>query len=569
MVNTLSKPIECIQFTPAGAFCGLCGTPFGARWWKRHFSVCHPEHRFERVENGFVNSLVTRIKRAIDDPDRPSYALDTIPVECTLCTGCGLLFSRANVAHQHVTRSNNSCDMSNLETRPCYKMKCGRYYPVSGTITEELQEDLRDDQELTEDHQDDPSGGASSDHNGSEATIDMHQADNHTIQAAFEPHPTTKSFGTLPPSCMNKTELVDQVLLPTLHAGDRPDGWRSIFHPAVAANPDGYLDEVAFDIQCFRDHSSIISSVAELVDLSSAYDMLGDNFGALLSVLPGNVKAAAVKFKVDNYGETENLNRWGFRMRADEATQRREFRPLLAYLHKRDCPILVGYVKEIQARSLSVNQIHREGVVIKLLFDLCMESVTSGDTLTWICRFALSRCMKIDGGEVRMKDVGSVSSMFATVLYILRQGVLSSAALMQEGNDAQGIIAMIMEAQVSRSINLLSPWINICKGKMRKEAPVKPNMYTEHGDIICGNALFKGEYCSGLIPSLISDLDRLCDKVFIGDEWRLFTGEAHLKVRSTPVSGIPLFHFKIHRPSTHILSHGKISGIRGLVLMRD
>lgn len=500
VVQRYQDPIHYFKFTPAGAYCAICGVAFVARWWRRHFSQKHPELEFKRVGSDFLNVLNTHIQHAIEDPNRCSYAKDKKPVQCTICTGCDRLYVRASDARDHVNKHTTLCEVSMLVKQKCLKMLCGRYFPLTGSLTSEP--------------------GAST------PAEDVIEASND------EPHPAIQLFGKMPASCRNMTATVDHIIQGIVRDGDTTSGWRKVLHTAIATDPDNYLNKVSQDIKYFQDSSNIISSVIELTNLSKAYEMFGDNFGALLSLIPGNIKAAAVKFKLDDSGDAENQGVWTFRARTDEAPQRREFRQLVAYLYRRDCNILLRYLKAINDNRLSVHQIHEEGLAVKFLFDLCNEAVPNGDILPWICRFALSRCMTLDNGDICLRDVGGCSKTFATILYIMRQSILGCAALMQEGegDNSDAILRTVIEAQRARSLNLLSPWIRTFRDKSNREIAVKPNLYDENGDIICGNAVFKEEYYSKLIPSIVSDLIDICGQVFIGDDWRSFIGDAPLTV---------------------------------------
>ena len=99
------------------------------------------------------------------------------------------------------------------------------------------------------------------------------------------------------------------------------------------------------------------------------------------------------------------------------------FGRLLVYLDHFKCEILLKYKIQVSGDGYSQEKYVQQGLIAKLLFELTMETVQDGDTLPFICGFALFDCFHIQHGNLKLKALNCMSKIFSSILYLMRERV--------------------------------------------------------------------------------------------------------------------------------------------------
>ena len=133
------------------------------------------------------------------------------------------------------------------------------------------------------------------------------------------------------------------------------------------------------------------------------------------------------------------------------------------------------------------------------------------------------------------------------MLYILREGVLACASMMEHGghgDQAESMIAYVQKCPVS---NIISPWINACRSKKNIEVSQTNNLVLESGDIVCNNAVFLKKHYQHLIPKIASSLHELYHDAFEGDGWLqlMLGGTMHVSVMNDAKALLHYAHLKL------------------------
>ena len=123
-----------IGITPAGAYCLHCNNHFEVDKWRQHFNKHHLNiiATFPKKIPNIISKLNYQIQQAIESGNVVSYALKNKTYNKHQCTGCKQIFRDAYNSRQHHSSHHNTCTSTNslMVTTPCYKLKCGRFYPA-------------------------------------------------------------------------------------------------------------------------------------------------------------------------------------------------------------------------------------------------------------------------------------------------------------------------------------------------------------------------------------------------------------------------------------------------------
>lgn len=514
------NPMQYMSFTPAGIWCTICSKYFVVERWKHHYNTKHSNFSFGKQCNGFVTKLHTHVRSARNDPNRLTYAVDNKTSVVDYCMECCQIFPHKYNYTKHVKNVKNKCEKEMHQLVECYKLKCGRFYPTVGELGIRGREivEISDQAKLYNE-------------NTLHSPNNMGRKEEGRIIGGSKPL-FMNLFGTMPSNNQNKTASVDKVLQNVIGPNDKVREWRKIFHKRIATSSD-YIEIVRKDLTYFHAATETINKHIGLSKLLDAFEMLENNFHSIVCGAQGNVRAALVKFKLDEGGDVDNPTKWGFRQRAEECTaQMEEFRPLLTYLYEHKCPILEEYLTKTTAPTYTVLNAHRDGLIGQLIYELGTEKVPDGDYIPWICRFAQSRCFKLEKERIRTRSIERCGSTFSTMLYIIREGVLACAAMMEHSGNGDSIERMTTYVQKSAVTNVISPWINVCRSKKSNEESTETSQYNEVGDIICKNVIFRRKIYTRLIPMISSSLMELYAILFDGIEWRHFLSCGGYQVRS-------------------------------------
>lgn len=455
--------------------------------------------------------MTTKIQWTISDSPRQKYALTSEILEKKFCMECGVLFAHNKNHTKHL--KIKKCNTAMTKTIDCYKLICGRYYPVNGDLKDELIGVDKTEQQTTIKYNN------KTIHN----KMSISQSDEKKLFFMSK-------FGSMPTNNQNKSLEVDSMLNNLIDEKDKVEDWRPIFHKAIATTCD-FIGYMMRNLELYENVDLILKNNVGLTGVFDAFKMLEHNIHGIVYGSRGNIRSSLVKFKLDEGGDVDNPARWGFRTRNEKNdSQCNEFRVFLCFMNHYNCPLLIPYIEKMEKNSYSTENAHKDGLICRLIFELATDNIISGDDLPWVCRFAHTRCFKIKDGNLRLRSIATCGSLFSTLLYILREGALGCAATMEDAGNADDVEQMILHVQKSPPTNILSPWINCCRSKNNKEASLETSLINSKGDIICNNAIFKKEIYTSLLQSMSSKLNELFALAFDGDMWRHFLGEATYKV---------------------------------------
>ena len=489
-------PLHYMKFNPNGVYCVLCLTGFAAKQWRHHFNKHRPELTFSKQANKFIDKLNTYVQSALNDPQRWRYAKSSTLYVQPYCISCNQVFSSKKSSAKHYKR--NRCNArSHAKYTPCYRLICGSFFPTTGNLS---LPGIVLENEKDYFH---PTCSEPIVHSCTRPRT--HQRDPATVQTAMAQSPQTTDtyinyFGQLPTNNCNMNHKVDAVLEQIIGPNDISKDWKKIFHKRIAMDED-FISTVKRDLELFSNSTHTIADDASLSKAVDAFNLLERNFLSIAYGQPGNVRAELVKFRLDEHGEVDNQSRWAFRPRKEDSKdQLNEFKHLICYLSIHNCPIIEPYLMQLANPSYEALQAHRESTICRLIYELAVEPVPNGDYIPWICRFAQSRCFQTKSGSVQLRSPNKCGSLFATVLYIVREGVLGCAAAMEHAGQSGKVSEMIAHVQKSPATNTIAPWLSLCRAKDSAMASENPSEYNHHGDIICNNAIFqKAHYCR-LVP---------------------------------------------------------------------
>lgn len=343
----------------------------------------------------------------------------------------------------------------------------------------------------------------------------------------------TQYFGSLPSNIMKQTTIVEAVLTQLISKDDTTKDWIKIFYKGIANN-EYYVEQLK--TQLLSDNlkpSIVLSSIGSpLTKVMDLYITLEDQTPKISNGLPADWKAKLVKFEIqkDDDAGIEGANTWAWRYRDNSTPQHSEMSHLLCYLSANNCPILQPFLRFVSLPDYSHEQAVAGGIVSTLLYQLAAETVIDGDHIPWMCRYAQFRCFNIEreSNAPKLKASATCGKVFATILYILRQGVLACASRMMNTGHSDKAMDMIGAVQSSPVINFLSPWIAYCRAMTARQAKKETSTMASNGDIICNNATFrKSTYCQ-LIPLVRGAICTILGVMFDGDDWRHFLNKKNL-----------------------------------------
>ena len=189
--------------------------------------------------------------------------------------------------------------------------------------------------------------------------------------------------------------------------------------------------------------------------------------------------------------------------------------------------------------NYTAEQAHADLVVPRLLYHLTSENPGDGDSITCYTEWALTRCFERGNFHVKLRSTGACSSFFATALYIIREASMYNASGILNNNllvnrfELAG--KMIRQVQNSYPSQHLSQWINRTRIKLRGEAKQDPVRVDVNGDFHVGNAIFRYNDITNLIPKIQKRLWHLMNLIFEEKEWmEILEGGGSFVVRNLP-----------------------------------
>ena len=522
-LNNQSIVFKLVGITHAGTYCLECGKNFPPENWREHFKRHHVTTTLPKKVSNIVQLLKYKITTTKSRDDPRIYAQSDRQYSKIKCLGCSNIYRDKFQIQNHFASKHNSCLTENgFVPVQCYQLKCGRYYPIP-------EAPLRQE-------------------NQPASIPPTHQPPN--------PHPPMhymQFFSSLPYNNTVHAKDVETILTQLIGQGDVTDQWIKIFHKFIATD-DFFLENLEHHLGLAQLKPAIaLNADTPLTRLMHLFVDLEAHVRSISDGVPANWKSQLVSFDVprEDNSELEGATTWTFRYRNNSSPQLREFGHLLCYLKHFQCPILQCYVDLIDTGDYCQQEAFRCGIIAKLIYELTVELVPNGDYIPWICRFTLFRCFMLDGGRPKLKGANQCGKIFATMLYIMREGALACASMMMNSGNSIHATSMIRCVQQSHVINIISPWISYCRAMTARQANAETSFLANNGDIICNNATFRREIYTQLIPLVRSSICRLFSLIFANEDWNLFVSNSNqIRVRIfvlslLQVNSITLFLFII------------------------
>ena len=517
-----------IGITPAGPYCLLCHTAFQPDGWRSHFNNKHADISKtlpKRLED-IIRILHYQVREA-KKGNVSLYKKSDKLYKKLQCSGCSSILRDKSHTQQHYKSTRNNCSaiMHPCTRITCIQFKCGRFYPATNQPEEQ--------QLATQQVNPTPQATALPQY----AAALLPSQDQIAQQPAL--HFSQYFAGaSLPPNNIVPVDVVDAVLAQLIDSDDTTKDWRTIFFKYIATSSN-FIDERKRDLK-----SDSLNPRMVLSDPDSPMGRLMDLFVHLESYtksiadgMPTHWKAMLVKFVIptdDNeVGEIGAANMYTFRHRNNPSPQLRMFGHLICYLRYHNSPILDKYIQLVSRPDYSHNSAASACIISNLLFELAAERLLDGDYIPWICRFCLYNCFHIDRESdlPKLNKSSTCGKIFATVLYILRQGILACVAGMVQGGHDQQVPLMVKAIQQCPPIHIISPWIATCRNMTSKQAESETSHVASNGDIICNRAVFHHTIIIKLIPLLRIAISDIFGTIFSGDDWKLFLrGDSIIKV---------------------------------------
>ena len=524
---------DLIGITPAGTYCLLCKKTFPTNRWRNHFNDNHAD-----ISNNFPTRLQDIIQilnyqvREAKKGDVSHYAKYNKVYNKWQCSGCSGIFRDTFNIQQHHNSKHNSCvaSLHSSAQIKCLQLKCGRFHPATNqpevhlvTANTNVAQQVNPTQQATALPQ--------------YAAALLPSQDQIAQQPAL--HFSQYFAGaSLPPNNIVPVDVVDAVLAQLIDSDDTTKDWRTIFFKYIATSSN-FIDDRKRDLKSDSLNPRMVlsnpdSPMGRLMDL---FVHLESYTKSIADGMPTHWKAMLVKFVIptdDNeVGEIGAANMYTFRHRNNPSPQLRMFGHLICYLRYHNSPILDKYIQLVSRPDYSHNSAASACIISNLLFELAAERLLDGDYIPWICRFCLYNCFHIDRESdlPKLNKSSTCGKIFATVLYILRQGILACVAGMVQGGHDQQVPLMVKAIQQCPPIHIISPWIATCRNMTSKQAESETSHVASNGDIICNRAVFCHTIIIKLIPLLRIAISDIFGTIFSGDDWKLFLrGDSIIKV---------------------------------------
>ena len=445
------------------------------------------------------------------------------------CSGCSSIFRDQSHIQRHYNSKGNDClaSIHSCTRIKCFQLKCGRFHPATNqpevhlvTANTNVAQQVNPTQQAT--------------------ALPQYATAVLPSQREIALHPAlqyTHYFSSLPTNNTVKADIVDAVLAQLIDKGDTTTDWIKIFFKYIATN-EYFIEELKRDLESQSLNPRMVLAISDtpMAKLLDLFIYLESHTKQIADGIPANWRAMLVEFKIPNDDNAENeggANMFTFRYRANSSPQLRECAYLICYLKHHKCAILDKYMTLLSSPGYSFDEAATTGIISNLLYELAAEQPSDGDHIPWVCRFSLYRCFHLDreSGLPKLKSSAICGKIFATVLYMLRQGILACASRMMQGGNSQRVPEMLRAIQSCQSIHFISPWISICRGMTSKQAQKETSHVMPNGDIVCNSAVFRNTIIRKLIPLVRNAICNIFGTIFRGDDWKLFLrGDSIIKV---------------------------------------
>ena len=551
-----------IGVTHAGTYCLLCNTNFPSHLWRRHFNRNHPDISLPKKINYIAKILNHKIYTVLSTEDPSRYRADNKIYKNIQCSSCKIIFRDRHQYQNHINSIHNLCgEFTPPSTVNCYRLLCGRLFPIRppSIVNNSTHPPHQETHQVT-----------ISDHDGNHeqilipqliasptSIIRQHNHNNPPSNMPLSPlpmlghtQPIARSSGTsshhqlpandslkfmqyfdsLPFNNTVHRKDVDAILNQLIDRADTTEYWIKILHKFIA-NDDAFIETLKDQLELQNLKPEIVLScdhtMTKLMDL---FIDLENHIKSITDGIPANWKSALVKFEVSREynSEIEGATTWTFRYRQNSSPQLREFGYLLCYLKHFHCPIFEKYFQCVNRQDYNHQDAVRSGIVAKFIYELTVENVHNGDYIPWICKYALFRCFKLNNQSPKLKKHYVCGKQFATILYLMREGVLTCSSMMLNGGHSEHALSMIQLVQKCHVINMIAPWISYCRAMAARSIQKETSYLAANGDIICNCATFRKCIYTQLIPLVRSSICEIFHILFDGDDWRAFLSNENI-----------------------------------------
>ena len=526
-----------VGVTPFGLYCRKCkGTPIGTSppSIRSHFMKCHSHSIVSSRANlsSMISSRLTNFSAVKDfSPFLKLYKPNGEPVEPVrswYCHSCLCSFQNKSSAKRH---SQGKCfERSVVSETICYPTTCGRLAPkhrflvhggdktvprlAAGTVdvavTTTVSQSTKS-QTVTEAAPSPPRVPASvrveardAQSAGSLSTITMqvidpvtYFADTARVEVDLDRAGLIEKLGVYSREDESPADLV-KMYRPLLVRRD---------FPVILRQYLAYMS----------DKSNMVAEKA--VDAANIWFENGICDNAIDS-LPGHVRQALATFE---YGGdfTQNKRTVTFSSRQSFGALSAEIAPLLRFVL--NFPTV--YLDDVkgQIRDLTSREVVSHNLIPTILVRLAMQPTSDFHVMPLVCLFAMSRGFHINrDGVLKMQECGYVASKLSCVLHLLRCGVANAMSAMRTQDPLRDTILFANSVQKAAPVNIISPWIRMCRSINKEKPSSKKNRVNADGDITSDSWTFRNEMNCIAIPSLVKIARKHLSGVFSGDYFEKF-----------------------------------------------
>lgn len=482
--------------TPFGVACTNClpPTPIGSeRQCRSHLKTCWTlTDEDGRANAAHVFRVAEASSKRMAGTNLSEFLLPGTHHQLQ-CSNCNKKWEKRRAALAHIKRSKDGCQIINLMDRAFRKTTCGR---------------LVDPGKLSE------------------------------VAMSMSKRPPESIFGPLPgiggpplPSFGNILE----VLKPFVRVDEKADVYSDFFAPLVGEGGCGFEHTVRGLLSAIGHPKALPLPLDDNVSYIQSLAMvwLMDFAPVQIPKIPGNIRARILVFPGQQIDDDKYNTTFNLRYKIDTLLD--ELLPLIRYAWHRG---VLSWVRDEILHVGRNDNVHlRSALVPRILHHLIVEEPTSYSVDPLVVRFCVARCFKI-GKDKKLEMVACAQSgsRMASVLHVLRAGVLSVIWYMGGPGLRERATGMATEARDCTVVNTLSPFVHRLRA-MNKEKPRSYQHFVlENLDIVASGLTFKAVHWMSIIPRTEEYCKNLLALLLDGISWREFLRADSISVEYKPDS---------------------------------
>ena len=469
-----------IGVTPAGFYCVKCGTPVGdtTSAIRSHLNRCQPGLKDDLGEAHMVTVHGVQI---LKDKVNSSRRLPVEQHACSplqqkhrmYCSNCFVSFQNSRASKVHFDSPKNHCDIGMLQSGPCVKLKCGRFFPML------------------------PRTSASVVSVSTSSLSTITHSNSSTSSSLSSGMGSFLEWNTLPDQFCVPKKTVENVLKGYVRDDEQVEDWAGMFHLLVANSGSSFENQMKKSVHDAQ-NTQIHDNEEDLRKLHESSDYFFEEHCTLVHSCPANIKARLQHFLLKDNGEEQTKL---FSVRQTHQTLQREARMLLSYLFRSSNSILMQYIHVLKKDDYTVQKGYKLLLLPQIIIHLVLNETATGPVcIPDLYKYSLVLCFSTNNTNLKLKECGYAGQKLASLLYIIRVCAIAKSMAMETSMQ----LKFIESIQQSQTINLICP--NLCHLRSMKGKKVVPvdHVVCTNGDIISMEFTYKKEVYQMLIP-LLSD----------------------------------------------------------------